>query len=171
MRLLRGLLKLLVFLAVLAGLVYVIVFVIGAQYTFNDVKAGSFQKGPFVRGKGDSRRFEVRVAVANRGDRKVEIRKVGGIEGNALARVKVRMARREMRKPARRLVPFKAFELKPGRQREVGLLARFKCSELGKSESILIDAVEVRYKVGLFEKNKNIALKRRVRVGRKGARC
>jgi len=170
-RLVRGILKLLVFLAVLAGLVYVIVFVIGGQYTFNDVKAGSFQKGPFVRGKGDSRTFEVRVAVANRGDRKVEIRKVGGIEGNALARVKVRMAPRRMSKPARRLVPFKEFELKPKQQRELGLLARFRCSELGKREAILIDAVEVRYKVGFFEKDKDIALKRRVRVGRKRARC
>ena len=171
MRLVRGILKLLVFLVVLAGLAYVIVFVIGAQYTFNDVKAGNFQRGPFIRGKGDARTFEVRTSVANRGDRKVEIRKVGGIEGNALARVKVRMAPRAGRQPARRLVPFEPFELKPGRQREVGLLARFKCSELGRRESILIDAVEVRYKVGFFEKDKDIALKRRVRVGPKRARC
>ena len=175
MRLVRGLLKLLVTLAVLAGLAYVIVFVIGAQYTFDDVRRGSPQVGPKVSGSGNARTFRVGLSLANRGDRDVEIKKIGGIEGNALSRVTVRMApadkkaRRRGGRPAGRLKKFEAFELKPGRQREVVLIARFRCSELGADERITIDAVEVRYEVGLFDKDKDIALDRRVRIGR--GRC
>lgn len=177
MRLVRGTLKLLVALAVLAALVYVIVFVIGAQYTFDDVRRGSPQVGPRVSGSGDERTFTVGLSLANRGDRSVKIKKVGGIEGNALSRVRARMApadkkaRRRGGRPSGRLKKFEEFELEPGRQREVVLTARFRCSEIGASEEILIDAIEVQYKVGLFEKDKDIALNRRVDIGRKRAGC
>ncbi len=171
MRLLRGLVKLAVALAVLAAIGYVLVFVILDQYRFDGVERGSFERKPAVRGSGDARRFTVGLAIANEGDRDVEIRKVGGIGGSALARVRVRMGRRDTTDPARRLRAFEPFELRPGRQRDVRLTARFKCSELGRNERILIDAIEVGYKVGLFEKDTNIALSRRVRIGRRGARC
>ncbi|MEJ7750021.1 MAG: hypothetical protein WKF32_01050 [Thermoleophilaceae bacterium] len=177
MRLVRGLLKLLVTLAVLAGLAYVIVFVIGAQYTFDDVRRGSPQVGPKLSGTANARTFKIGLSLANRGDRDVQIKGVGGIEGNALSRVRTRMApadekaRRRGGTPARKLKKFKAFDLKPGRQRAVVLVASFRCSELGDGERITIDALEVEYKVGFFDKDKDIALDRRVRIGRKRARC
>ena len=167
----RGILKLVVALAILGALAYVIVFVIGEQYTFDDVERGRFQVGPSVRGQGDARTFEVGLAIANRGDRSVEISEVGGIEGNVLPRVRVRMGRRPAPRPVKRLVPFEPFDLPAGRQREVRLRGRFLCSELGAGERIVIDALEVRYKVGFFDKEKSIALDRRVRVGRRRANC
>ena len=121
--------------------------------------------------------FRVGLSVANRGDRGVEIKRVGGIEGNVLRRVRVRMALRDVAarrrggRPARRHERFREFELEAGRQREVVLVGSFRCSEMGRDERIVIDSLEVDYKVGFFDKEKNIALDRRVRIGRQRARC
>ena len=93
------------------------------------------------------------------------------MKSQVLSRVKVRMDTTDREAPATRLRSFEPFELPAGRQREIRFVARFKCSEIDRDETILIRSFDVRYKVGLFDKRKDVALIEPVSVGRRRAHC
>jgi hypothetical protein len=143
----------------LAAIVVAVLWLNGAR-TYDQVGAGSFERGggrkPFTPGGRIRLGFKIR----NDGDRKLKVLRIGGEPGDPeLFQAGVRMSLGEEDGPPRQVVAFEPFELAGGHERYVELQLRMgACVGFAPGTSVDVRSAAVRYRTLLFERTTDVRL-------------